>query len=948
MNTRIPFGAMLGGLLLAWRAGAVPPAPDGWGEIFARFDAYGLPDVSTADYVCVRACGELLPDEWETSGNAWRTAEVRDEQGQPVRMTAVVEGSRTFDVVWREVEFAELLRKHATLAMPAPKATIVSSTWSAGDAGRDARKGAQFIDSLKWEGDEVWLHRYPGRLFLLAYGLWQRGDATNATILLEALARRAGGAEDAAREAMNLVANGEYENLYRAFRADPDWTAYRDGIRRLLEKYPEGWTWTPAVRHLLEKVEARLADPAALPAGTAEWSETDRAQAAAMAGLRRLRGGEDVYTDPPVLWIAPSGWREQVQEPLDAEMAVRVRGLAAVPFLLALMEGDDLLTEADRAEVGKDGPYRDRLDPPTLAERNARRGRAVPLAEEYALLDRPATRGEVARRWLREMLPEWVMGGDGGRLSNDELAQKAREFYAAHGAATEAEWAVLSLPGRYAHSFNDLAVVDLLARARQGAVPELENFLLEEKWPVPDADDYGIDSARANKAELLMQYAAIRGPAARPLVQEFAAQARRQAEAFAAPQKNEQQEKRAREQEKALRAVADKLETLPLDCPVERRKICLADGQYDRALVDAKLQEAPLADVLGEVLAHAVSLSAADDRGGIAHQIARRAGKDPAPGLRATDHAAAWETLIADDRRLSCDSERLASEVFLILNEQLFAQGNLPSTKRDSWDFLDANVGGRAARQLLWEHGASGRAWLRDRVRQRLAGAPEAELPRYLADVPLADDKLAALRDEFEAAADGATARKLVAELSPAERLALPDLLRREPELNARLLEWNRRIDAVQIDGDLGEWSTKLRAWEGRPMAPDLLEDLRSCAEERARAELAFSAKLVRRPDFGGCALEIATTVPVPEYYERNGAEQRIVGYAGLICGPGCYGAAFWRTAPPPDKENWWPVATSDSFEMRGFQTAVDMFFGAVLPASEEAFAVIQTQGEKR
>ena len=133
MNTRIPFGAMLGGLLLAWRAGAVPPAPDGWGEIFARFDAYGLPDVSTADYVCVRACGELLPDEWETSGNAWRTAEVRDEQGQPVRMTAVVEGSRTFDVVWREVEFAELLRKHATLAMPAPKATIVSSTWSAGD-----------------------------------------------------------------------------------------------------------------------------------------------------------------------------------------------------------------------------------------------------------------------------------------------------------------------------------------------------------------------------------------------------------------------------------------------------------------------------------------------------------------------------------------------------------------------------------------------------------------------------------------------------------------------------------------------------------------------------------------------------------------------------------------------------------------------------------------------
>ena len=947
MNARISFGAMLGGLLLAWRAGAVPPAPDGWGGIFARFDAYGLPDVSTADYVCVRACGDLLPREWETSGNAWRTAETRDENGQPVRMTAVMEGSRTFDVVWREVDVGELLDKQATLAAPAPKDVKVSSTWCAGDAGRDARKGAQFIDSLKWEGDPVWLHRYPGRLFLLAYGLWQRGDATNATILLEALARRAGGAEDAAREAMNLVANGEYENLYRAFRADPDWTAYRDGIRRLLEKYPDGWTWTPAVRHLLEKVEARLADPAALPAGAAEWSETDRAQAAAMAGLRRLRGGEDVYTDPPVLWIAPSGWREQVQEPLDAEMAVRVRGLAAVPFLLALMEGDDLLTEADRAEVGKDGPYRDRLDPPTLAERNARRGRDVPLVEEYALLDRPATRGEVARRWLRELLPEWVLDGDGRRLSNDELAQKAREFFAAYGAATEAEWAVLSLPGRYS-GFNKLAVADLLARARQGAVPELEKFLLEEKWFVPDADEGDVDFAWNNKAELLVQYAAIRGPAARPLIQEFAAQARRQAEAFAAPQKNERQEKRAKERREKLRQTADRLEALPLDCPADRRKICLADGQYDRALVDAKLKEAPLADVLGEVLAHAVSLSRADDRGSIAHQIARRAGKAPVPGLRATDHAAVWETLIADDRRLSFDSERLVSEVFLILNEQLFAQGSLPKAKRDTWSFLDANAGGRAARQLLWEHGASGRAWLRDRVRQRLAGVSEAELPRYLADVPLAAERMAALREKFAAAADGAAARKLVADLSPAERLALPDLLRREPELNARLLEWNRRIDAVQIDGDLGEWNAKLRAWEGRSMAPDLLEDLRSCAEERARAELPFGAKLVRKPDFGGGALEITTTVPEPEYLRRNNETQRIVGYAGLICGPGCYGAAVWRTAPPPDKENGWPVATLDSFEMRGFQAAADAFFGAALPASEEAFAVFQTQGEKR
>ncbi len=952
MRKRILFGTWGGLLWLSLSAWAGEAPPEGWGEIFARFDAYGLPDVSTADYVQV-SCGEpdvddLLPREWEASGNAWRVAEVRDEQDQPVRMTAVVEGSRTFDVVRREGDFVEPPKTRMTLAAPAQKEVVGHGFWRAGDAGADARKGAQFIDSLKWEGEPIWLHRFPGRLFLLAYGLWQRGDATNATILLEALARRAGGPEGAAREAMNLVANGEYENLYRAFRSDHDWTAYRDGIQRLLVKYPEGWTWAPAVRHLLEKVEARITDPAALPAGAAKWSEDDRAQAVAMAGLRVVRGGDDVYADPPVLWIAPSGWREQVKEPLDAEMAVRVRGVQAVPFLLALMQGDDLLTDADRAEVGKEGIYRIRLDPQALMESSSTMQRAAMAQNGYNLLDRPATRGEVARRWLWELLPEWVMGGDGRWLSNDELARKAREFFEAHGTATEAEWAVLALPGRYAHSFNDLAVADLLARARQGAVPELEKFLLEEKWLVPDADDYGIDSARKNKAELLMQYAALRREEARPLARAFAALARRQAEAFAVPQKNERQEKRAKEQQNALRAVADKLEALPLDCPAASRKICLADGQYDRALVDAKLQEAPLADVLGEVLVHAVSISAADDRGGIAHQIARRAGKGPVPGLRATEHAAVWETLIADDRRLTFDSERLASEDFLILNEQLFAQGNLPLSKRDSWGFLDANAGGRAARRLLWERGTSGRAWLRDRVRQRLAGVPEAELPSYPADVPAAGETMAALREIFTAAPDRPAARKIAAELSPAERLALPDLLRQEPELNARLLEWNRRIDAVQIDGDLGEWNSRLRDWEGRFMAPELLENLRSCAEERARAELPFSAKLVRKPDFGGGALEITTTVPEPEYLRRNNETQRIVGYAGLICGPGCYGAAVWRTSPPPEKKYWSSVETTDSFEMRGFRQAADAFFGAALPASEEAFAVFQTQGEKQ
>ena len=188
----------------------------------------------------------------------------------------------------------------------------------------------------------------------------------------------------------------------------------------------------------------------------------------------------------------------------------------------------------------------------------------------------------------------------------------------------------------------------------------------------------------------------------------------------------------------------------------------------------------------------------------------------------------------------------------------------------------------------------------------------------------------------------------MVAGLSPAERIALPEMLRREPELNARLMAMARQVKSVRIDGDLGEWNRKLVEWEGKEPTEEMLEDLRHLAEERSAAGQAFSGKLVRRPDFGGYEVVAEASVPVPEYYELQKATQRISGYAGLVCGTDVYGAARWRTVPPPGENNWWAVDTSGPYERRIFQEALELFWGDSIPASEEAFVMFQTQGEKQ
>lgn len=938
MRKRILFGLWVGLALLLRPAWAGRPIPEGWGEFLAQFDSCGLPDITTAAYVHVQACWtprieDPLPYDWDSSGNAWLVAETRDATNHPVRATVVYQGARIVELIDRETERHRPRPIDDPLAPPAAYDPACNCYWTPGNPALDVKQVLRFLESVEWSQFYHANVEQTGRLGLLALALWQRGDATNATALFSALADRAGGATNVAAAAMNLVADGQYGNLYDEFRKTADWPAYRDGLRTLLARYPEGWRMAPVMQFLLERVEDRLARPAPPPAESAGLAKDDLRQAADMLELRAIRVKRDEYSDPLALWLLPSTWRDRALQPVDPELEIRARGLEAIPFLLKLAK-DDALTPADRAEVVVASVYRSDLNMSLLdwAQDESARRKAVQTIFEG--LDRPATRGEIALGWLQEMVPEYLQS-DYRRKDRDEQIAWMADFYRQNKGKSEDELAVVCLPGEYSFHLEKLSKSHLLARACETSIPALEKFLLADKSWKPEADDRDRNLERNARRDMLVRYAFLRGEEARPLVEKFAG--------ILAQDTNQV-------------ALAERLRDFPYGATVADLLATLRPESDDKAIPDrdwliAKMEVMPLAESLGPVLAFAAAATDAEVRADLAFLLRARAGARPEEKLVAMNHAEEWEALISDDRAIGLTTDvKIVSEQYLALNEHLFG-GAWEEIKADAENDWQGGVRGElAALRFMKATGVRGRNWLRARVRQRLAGTPEAELPPFsAAETTPFSASLTELRDRFTAVTNREVAAAVTAELDLGSRAALMALLRENAELNARFLPLANRIEQVTVVGDLGEWQPRLQAWEGRLPAQVLLEDLRRFTEDMVRAGKPVTCKLARKADFGGCELTVETR-PVPQPYAKPGdGPWPVVGYGGLVCAPGLYGAAVWRLAPLPADENmrWWALETSDAFDLRNFDQALEKFFDPSIPASEETFAVFQTKGER-
>ena len=149
-------------------AGAEPGVPE-YAAGFALFDKIGAPNVARATYVSVHGAWSIgvrniLPYDYETSGNAWLLAESHDAGGRVVSGTFVINGG----------EIIELQRRADGAAYDPDEAPAApTGDWTPANLARDVRRVARFFRDLDREPfpDRALDDDTRARLFLFAQQL---------------------------------------------------------------------------------------------------------------------------------------------------------------------------------------------------------------------------------------------------------------------------------------------------------------------------------------------------------------------------------------------------------------------------------------------------------------------------------------------------------------------------------------------------------------------------------------------------------------------------------------------------------------------------------------------------------------------------------------------------------------------------------------------------------
>jgi hypothetical protein len=956
----VPMFLALAAILLTPAAARGDDSPD-YSKGFALFDKFGVPDVSTAAYVRLEYPGAwgdaVLPYDYTTSGNAWLLTETRDSRGQPARATFALPDGSVIELHWRPDKDSEDTTDDTTPANPVPPRCY--GRWKPAKLDRDIKLVDSFFRNLQRDRFLV-THlgeNRAGLLFLFAAQLHRRGDVKTAGRIVETLFQFRPDKKGVIRMAMNRLADGQYETLYRGFRENHDWNAYREGISELAKRYPRGWSKLPGIMELAARIDRRLADPVPVPAVTNGLTPADLTLAADLMTARNVRGAADSGRSETV-WVVPESWREGPLPAGDADMAIRARGIEAIPLLMVLSE-DGALTEIDaRSLPGRRSSYvPDREKDPEVI---------------FRALSRPATRGEVAVTILATLLPEDLTGPSYNRHSDVDIISAARTFHDEYRRAAAEELAVRFMPEDHGTTWR-VAKAFLLKKAANQRLPVLEKHLLSD--PRILRDSFGSDYIQLStqvRGDLLAGYVMLRGEEARPLIMDFAARVAKLAADFKKPAnysfEDPKSEREYIERERRdFLAIAENLKALPLGKTHDElliRQRDLADdhrSSYERGIVVDRLQLMKPADAVACLLQKAVEtanptgrLAMADLATYVLYLNRTFNPKDqPTPNdLKTAGWTNRWNVLITDSSEAGEKSPRRVDEVFLRLNEQLYAREPKSDPRRDSSDrFSDVgdyrmNATGRRAAGIIQAHGALGREFVRQRVVARLAGVPEDKLPAYPGEVPLPENRRAVLKIQLAAVTSREQAAQLIGTLPLDEQGAVPDLLREDPELNRRLLALANAIVEVKVEDPV--LLDKFAAWQGREPSPALLRELREHCQTMAKAGQAATFLLARAENFGGCRITMRRSAQLQQDRGSDGNDKKkesdIEGLSGLVCVPGVYGSARWRTAPAPAKPDWRTMRTSNKDSLDVFERAMDDFCGTNAPASAAGVVKFQTQ----
>ena len=455
-----------------------------------RFEALGLPNVANAEYVDIEHIhSELISIksilQWfndETSGNAWLLKETLDATGQRVGRF-VINGGEIVDL--RFVGNSEDLHHEKT------ESSFPAARWRKARLARDINATRRFLSD---SASEMERSICAGRVFLFALQLFQRGDTKTATELMGKLCGTKKKRAETEKDALNSLADGQYATLLWDFTKDYDWSRYREGLGTLLARYPSGWTASAQIRALHTSAEQRVSEGVP-PVIAPELSEADRRLAAELCTLRTRFKSHWLSNERDILWMIPAAWPTNAQAFGAADLAVRARGIEAIPLLLALTNDTALTGHVSADPHGK--------------------GRFASLGTS-GTVPAPMTRGNLAIKILGDMLPNYLVGDSWDR-NQTKTIRAAQDTYAAHQHATTEALAIIYLSTQWGMYMNSAAQTFLLNTARQKPVPEYAAYLARDTDLFSEYDT----ATYTSLAEALVAYAAVRGKDAQPWIDTF-------------------------------------------------------------------------------------------------------------------------------------------------------------------------------------------------------------------------------------------------------------------------------------------------------------------------------------------------------------------------------------------------------------------------------------------
>lgn len=319
------------------------------------------------------------------------------------------------------------------------------------DLVADANELIKFLDDpeISKEFREALEYMGPaslGRLLIFATQLYQSGHPAEANRLAESLFNLGASPESVIDSAVDLLAARDLASVTDEFFARKDWAAYERDLRALAMRYPRGWQAFPSVQMLLPAVADRVsrrvpAKPiiegiplnseavAALDAALHEEKKAPddgavtryakehgismeqltpevRSRIAEMlAGNNRARSsGHWLIEEPP-------GESEK-----DSWSRLKKLGVEALPALAAVAD-DETLTFSRNSSSGRSSYFSNRNE-----------SAADQALSAYQSMDRPLSRGELARRLLISALP----GENLEESDSQALVSNAMAFWKAH------------------------------------------------------------------------------------------------------------------------------------------------------------------------------------------------------------------------------------------------------------------------------------------------------------------------------------------------------------------------------------------------------------------------------------------------------------------------------------------------------------------------------------